>query len=65
MLVTGDFKCSDGREAKVEADGQLTMIGPKGRLTWGNECLVNTGGFVVTDGGFGMRRNPLLGLRPA
>lgn len=29
MLVTGDFKCSDGKEAKVEADGQLTMIGPK------------------------------------
>lgn len=56
--VGGDFTCSDGKEAKVEKDGQLTMTGPKGTLTWGGPCLINTGGFVVSEYGFAIGSTP-------
>ncbi len=56
--VIGDFTCSDGKEAKVEKDGKLTMTGPKGSLSWDRDCLINGGGFVVTEGGFGIGPTP-------
>jgi hypothetical protein len=56
--VSGTFICSDGKKAKVEADRQLTMTGPKGTQTWSGPCLVKTGGFVVSDWGFGIGPTP-------
>jgi hypothetical protein len=58
MDVTGVFTCSDGKEAKVEKDGKLTMTGPNGSRSWDRDCIINGGGFVVTDGGFGIGPTP-------
>ncbi len=62
--VTGTFVCDDGKEAKVEKTGELTMIGPKGSLTWDKGCLINTGGFVVSEWGFGIGPTPCWALNP-
>ena len=62
--IKGTFVCSDGREAKVGNDGELTMTGPKGTLTQSRTCLINTGGFVVSDWGFGVGPTPCWALVP-
>jgi hypothetical protein len=62
--VAGTFTCTDGKQAKVEDNGKLTMIGPKARLTWDGQCLINTGGFVVTEYGWGMGQTPCWACDP-
>jgi hypothetical protein len=63
--VSGNFSCSDGREAKAVSHGELTMTGPKGAVTADNlGCLVNTGGFVVGDYGFSIGPTPCWALDP-
>ncbi|MDN3278775.1 hypothetical protein QWJ07_31250 [Frankia sp. RB7] len=66
VSVTGDFICADGKEAKVGSDGQLTMSGPKGSLTWDKPtyCLINTGGFLVTEFGWGIGQTPCWACEP-
>lgn len=66
MQVSGDFICLDGKEAKTDEDGDLTMTGPKGTITWDHKtlCLINTGGFVVTEFGFGIGPTPCWALDP-
>ena len=64
IQVGGTFACSDGKVARVEKDGELTMTGPKGSLTWDKGCLVNTGGFVVSDYGFAIGPTPCWALDP-
>jgi hypothetical protein len=64
VQVAGTFTCSDGRSAKVENDGELTMIGPKGGFTTKAQCLVMTGGFVVADDGFSIGPTPCWALDP-
>jgi hypothetical protein len=56
--IAGTFTCSDGKEARVDAKGNLTMTGPKGSLTWDKGCLVMTGGFLVSEWGFGIGPTP-------
>jgi hypothetical protein len=56
--IAGTFTCLDGKEARVEKTGELTMGGPKGRITWDKACFINTGGFVAAERGWDMGQTP-------
>jgi hypothetical protein len=62
--VRGTFRCADGKLAKVDKDGELTMRGPKRTFRWDKGCLINTGGFVVGEYGFGVGQTPAWACDP-